>query len=215
MAAGERRPMGSAYANPGGRLGAAACRPGARPPMRPKRPNCPWQSARTTRGAGVDGVRRVRHGGAHAAPAAVPHHAREAQLRAAERRRQPGCVVAVVGVGSEAVEVVRREAGVRRGGEDRLAGELELAAVRDPTPRPVLRLADADDGDAVAHGRGASPPSRTGVNPRPRRGTATASGGAHRGRPAVLCETPRYVRGESAVARQLIAGRGCGRTKGW
>src|SRR5438034_894070 len=48
MAAGERRPMGSAYANPGGRLGAAACRPGARPPMRPKRPNCPWQSARTT-----------------------------------------------------------------------------------------------------------------------------------------------------------------------
>src|SRR5437870_4642814 len=48
MAAGERRPMGSAYANPGGTLGAAACRPGARPPMRPKRPNCPWQSARTT-----------------------------------------------------------------------------------------------------------------------------------------------------------------------
>src|SRR5207245_342687 len=48
MAAGERRPMGSAYLNPGGTLGAAACRPGARPPMRPKRPYCPWQSARTT-----------------------------------------------------------------------------------------------------------------------------------------------------------------------
>src|SRR5207253_3433577 len=84
-----------------------------------------------------------------------------------------GCVVAVVGVGGEAVEVVRREAGVRRGGQDRLAGELELAAVRDPAPRPVLGLADAGDGDLIAHGRRASPPPRAGVNrcPRPRRRT--------------------------------------------
>ena len=48
MAAGERRPMGSAYAKPGGTPGAAAWLPGPRPPIRPKRPNCPWQSARTT-----------------------------------------------------------------------------------------------------------------------------------------------------------------------
>ena len=111
--------MGSAYANPGGTLGAAACRPGARPPMRPKRPNCPWQSARTTATALAAPAWiacAVRDGGAHAAPAAVPHHAREAKLGAAEGRRQAGCVVAVVGVGGEAVEVVRREAGVRRGG---------------------------------------------------------------------------------------------------
>src|SRR5213596_1823639 len=163
--------------------------------MRPKRPNCPWQSARTTRGAGVDGVRRVRHGGAHAAPAAVPHHAREAQLRAAERRRQPGCVVAVVGVGGEAVEVVRREAGVRRGSQDRLAGELELAAVRDPAPRPVLRLADAGDGDLVAHGRGASPPPRAGVN---------------RGRQLPATSRPDYTGGMSLPSRaelEAIAAR--------
>lgn len=57
------------------------------------------------------------------------------ELRTAEGGREARDVVAVVRVGREAVEGARRQPGMGTGGEDRLAGELELAPVGDPAPR--------------------------------------------------------------------------------
>jgi len=111
----------------------------------------------TARRPGVDRLGRVRHRRTHTTTPAIPHHARQTELRAAEGGGQTGRIVAVVRVGGEAVELVRREARVGAGGDDRLAGELELASIRDPAPPSVLTLPDPHNAHPVPHGRAASP----------------------------------------------------------
>ena len=127
----------------------------------PKRWNWPCASARktTTQSAMPHGDRRrgIAHGGRAAAATAAPVHVGEAQRRQAERRGQPRRVVAVVGVGGEAVDPARIDAGVLAGGEDRLQRQLELRDRRLAVPS-VGGLADARDRHlaaqgAVAHGR--------------------------------------------------------------
>ena len=97
------------------------------------------------------GRRGIAHGGRAAATAAAPVHVGEAQRRQAERGREPGRLVAIVGVGGEAVDAARVDAGVLAGGEDRLQGELELGDRRLAVP-VVGGLADAGDRHLAAQG---------------------------------------------------------------
>ena len=100
--------------------------------------------------------RGIAHGGRSAAPAAAPVHVGEAQRRQAERGGQARRIVAVVGVGGEAVDAARIDAGILAGRQDRLQGELELGD-RRLAVLVVGGLADTGDRHlaakrALAHG---------------------------------------------------------------
>ena len=97
------------------------------------------------------GRRGIAHGGRAAAAAAAPVHVGEAQRRQAQRRGEPRRIVAVVGVGGEAVDAARIDAGILAGGEDRLQRQLELRD-RRLAVLVVGRLADAGDRHLAAQG---------------------------------------------------------------
>ena len=88
--------------------------------------------------------RGIAHGGRSAASAAAPVHVGKAQRRQAERRGQARWVVAVVGVGGEAVDPARIDAGFLAGRQDRLQSQLELGD-RRLTVLVVGGLADTGD----------------------------------------------------------------------
>jgi len=68
------------------------------------------------------------------------------------RNAQSGCeahgIVAIVAVGGEAVDLMRRDARTGAGGENGFQGQLELGVGR-LSVLEILRFADADDGDLV------------------------------------------------------------------
>ena len=145
--------------------------------------------------------RGVADGGRAAAPAAAPVHVGEAQRRQAERRGEPRRVVAVVGVGGEAVDAARIDAGILAGCEDRLQRQLELRHRRLAVP-VVGRLADARDRDlaaksALAHWRYFAGTSR----PRKRA----------QFRPSTLARAPS----ESCPIVRSIASAECGQVPSW
>ena len=84
-----------------------------------------------------------------AAATAAPLHVGEAQVLDAERRGESRRVAAVVAERSEAVDVLRRDAGVGARGDDGLQRELEFGVGR-LAALVVRRFADADDGDRAA-----------------------------------------------------------------
>src|SRR6266567_3584803 len=75
--------------------------------------------------------------------AAHPEHVREADLGNAQRVLEGARVVPVHRVGRDPVDLADVQSGVGDRLQDRLAGELELAA-RDLPVLRVLRLTDAD-----------------------------------------------------------------------
>ena len=92
---------------------------------------------------------RFLHENRIADSAAAPVHVGEAQRRQAERRGETRRIVAVVGVGGEAVDPARIDAGVVAGRQDRLQGELELR-VRRLAVLEIGGLAHAGDGHLAA-----------------------------------------------------------------
>ena len=117
--------------------------------------------------AGDDARCRIANRRADAASTAAVDHRGEGVMRQIERRRESVGVVAVGGVGREAVEHTRLEAGVGAGCQDRFERETKLRP-SDPSVLGVLGLAHADHGHPVADVavilvRHLSPPS---VDPR-------------------------------------------------
>ena len=117
--------------------------------------------------AAGDGRGCIRDGRGAAAPAAAPLHVGEGELPTAERGGDARGVVAVVGIGGEAVDLRRVDAGVLGRGQDRHQGQLELG-VRTLAVLPVGRLADAGDRHLApdrefAHG---APPLSDGAEPK-------------------------------------------------
>ena len=109
--------------------------------------------------AGGDRRRRVADRCGAATTAAAPLHVREAQLGQAQRRGQPGGIVAVVAVRGKAVDLARIETGVLAGGEDRPQRQLHLG-LRRLAVLVVGGLADAGDGHVTSDRSHAGTPFR-------------------------------------------------------
>src|SRR5713226_8394271 len=70
------------------------------------------------------------------------------QFRNAQSGCEPHGIVAIVAVGGEAVNLVRRDARAGAGGKNGFQGQLELG-VRRLTVLEILRFANANDGNLV------------------------------------------------------------------
>ena len=73
-----------------------------------------------------DRRRGIAYCGRTAATAAAPLHVRQPQLPCAERRGEPGGIVAIVAVGGEAVDIARVDARILGRCQDRHQRQLEL-----------------------------------------------------------------------------------------
>ena len=58
-------------------------------------------------------------------------------------------LLALVGKGAETVDLIEFDAGVSSCARDRIAAQLEFAAIRDAAVAGIVALANADDGAAV------------------------------------------------------------------